>query len=280
MTLYLGIAIVFTAMAVGGFLIWWVSKKSPEGSLADRIPTNVYAVTAGAMSLLAAFTFSAAFAEYTNAQQAVRAESSAILQMYRATSFMEQPLQTSLRNDLLCYAQLVSTVEWSALAAGDTSPQGSVQQTMMAMDNALANKDGFTQAGNGFSVWETGNTNLAMARQQRYAAADWNVPPIVYILIIVGSLITITSLFTFADRTKPGWGHVLVIIGPVFVAVASLVVIMFFDSPFIETPGSVTPAPILDTVQYIQEDLESRGLDPNPSCPTDTGSSTVFPAQS
>lgn len=280
MTLYLGIAIVFTAMAVGGFLIWWVSKKSPEGSLADRIPTNVYAVTAGAMSLLAAFTFSAAFAEYTNAQQAVRAESSAILQMYRATTFMEQPLQTSLRNDLLCYAQLVSTVEWNALAAGDTSPQGPVQETMMAMDDAIATKDGVKQAGNGFSVWETGNTNLAAAREQRYAAADWNVPPIVYILIIVGSLITITSLFTFADRTKPGWGHVLVIIGPMFVAVASLVVIMFFDSPFIETPGSVTPAPILDTVQYIQEDLESRGLDPNPSCPTDTGSSTVFPAQS
>jgi hypothetical protein len=55
---------------------------------------------------------------------------------------------------------------------------------------------------------------------------------------------------------------------------------MFFDSPFIETPGSVTPAPIVDTVQYIQEDLETRGLDPNPTCPTDTGSSTVFPAQS
>ncbi len=280
MTLYLGIGIVLTAMAVGGFLIWWVSKKSPEGSLSDRIPTNVYAVTAGAMSLLAAFTFSAAFAEYTNAQQAVRAESSAILQMYRATIFMEQPLQTSLRNDLLCYAQLVSTVEWDALASGDTSPQTSVQQTMMAMDNGLADKDGFKQAGNGFSVWETGNANLSAAREQRYAAADWNVPPIVYILIIIGSLITITSLFTFADSSKPGWGHVLVIIGPVFIAVASLVVIMFFDSPFIETPGSVTPAPILDAVRYIQEDLVSRGLDPNPSCPTDTGSTSVFPTQS
>lgn len=267
MTLTLGIGLVFLAMAVGGFLIWWVSRRSPEGSLADRIPTNVYAVTAGAMSLLAAFTFSAAFAEYTNAQQAVRAESSAILQMYRATSFMENPLQTTLRNDVLCYAQLVSTVEWQALAAGDTSPQVSVQQTMMAMDDALASKDGVKQAGNGFSVWETGNANLTTARQQRYAAADWNVPPIVYILIVVGSLITITSLFTFADRTKPGWGHVLVIIGPVFVAVASLVVIMFFDSPFIETPGSVTPAPIIETVDYIQSDLQSRGLDPNPSCP-------------
>ena len=257
-----------------------MSKKSPEGSLSDRIPTNVYAVTAGAMFLLAAFTFSAAFAEYTNAQQAVRAESSAILQMYRATIFMEQPLQTTLRNDLLCCAQLVSTVEWDALASGDTSPQGAVQETMMAMDDSLAAKDGFTQASNGFSVWETGNTNLAMAREQRYAAEDWNLPPIVYILIIIGSLTTITSLFTFANSTKPGWGHVSVIIGPVFIAVSSLVVIMFFDSPFIETPSSVTPAPILDTVQYIQEDLVSRGLDPNPTCPTDTGSTSVFPAQS
>lgn len=97
-------------------------QEEPEGSLSDRIPTNVYAVTEGAMLLLAAFTFSAPFTEHTNAQQAVRAGSSAILQMYPATIFMEQPLQTSLRNDPLCYTQLVGTVEWDVLASGDTSP--------------------------------------------------------------------------------------------------------------------------------------------------------------
>jgi hypothetical protein len=66
------------------------------------------------------------------------------------------------------------------------------------------------------------------------------------------------------------------IIGPIFVAAAGLVVIVFLDSPFIETPGAVTPEPILQTVQYIQGDLQSRGLSDQPACPTDTESRRVF----
>lgn len=276
MTLWFGIAAILVAMLVGGVTIWAVSRKSPEGSLADRIPTNVYAVTAGAMTLLMSFTFAAAFAQYTNAQQAVRAEASAILQMYRATAFIAEPLQSDLRNDLLCYATLVSTQEWAELSRGKVDLQGPVQQTMIAMDNAISSPEGQKLAGSGLSIWETGNANLATAREQRFAVVDWNVPPIIYFVLITGSLLTLASLFAFADRTKPGWGHAALIVGPVFVAVAALVVILFLDSPFIQTPGAVTPEAIEQTVEYIQSDLESRGLSSRPSCPTDTSDQVVF----
>lgn len=263
-------------MTVGAVFIWLVSRKSPEGSLADRIPTNVYAVTAGAMTLLTAFTFSAAFAQYTSAQQAVRAEASAILQMYRATSFIGEPLQTDLRSDLLCYATLVSTVEWQELSDGEVNLQGPVQRTMIAMDNAIATPEGQKLAGSGLSIWETGNSNLATAREQRFAVVDWDIPPIVYFVLIVGSMLTLTSLFVYADKTKPGWGHAALIVGPVFVAIASLVVIIFLDSPFIETPGAVTPQPIIETIDFIESDMQSRGLNTRPSCPTDSASDSVF----
>lgn len=276
MTLWFGIAVILVAMAIGGIAIWAVSRKSPEGSLADRIPTNVYAVTAGAMTLLTAFTFAAAFTQYSNAQQAVRAESSAILQMYRATAFIGEPLQTELRHDLLCYATLVSTQEWAELSEGTVDLQGPVQQTMMAMDNAISTPEGQKLAGVGLSIWETGNTNLAAARQQRFAVADWSVPPIIYFVLIMGSLLTLASLLAFADRTKPGWGHAVFIIGPVFIAVASLVVIVFLDSPFIQTPGSVTPEPIVQSIEYIESDLSNRGLSTRPACPTDSTTQRVF----
>lgn len=276
MTLWFGIAAILLAMVLGGLVIWIVSRKSPEGSLADRIPTNVYAVTAGAMTLLMSFTFAAAFAQYTSAQQAVREEASAILQMYRATAFIAEPLQTELRNDLLCYATLVSTQEWEELSRGKVDLLGPVQQTMIAMDNAISSPEGQKLAGNGLSIWESGNTNLAAAREQRFAVVDWNVPPIIYFVLITGSLLTLASLFAFADRTKPGWGHAALIVGPIFVAVAALVVIIFLDSPFIQTPGAVTPEAIEQTIEYIQQDLQSRGLSSTPSCPTDTPEKAVF----
>lgn len=266
MTVWLGIGAILLAMIVGSIFMWVVSRRSPEGSIADRIPTNVYAVTAGAMTLLTAFTFSAAFAQYTSAQQAVRAESSAILQMYRATTFFAEPLQSELRLDLLCYAQLVSTEEWEELSRGNIDLQGPVQQTMITMDNRISSSSGQKMAGDALSIWETGNTNLATAREQRFAVVDWDVPPIIYFVLILGSLLTIGSLFAFADRSKPGWGHAVLIIGPVFVAVASIVVIAFLDSPFIETPGAVTPEPIEQSIEYIESDLQSRGIDAQSPC--------------
>ncbi len=63
---------------------------------------------------------------------------------------------------------------------------------------------------------------------------------------------------------------------PIFVAVAALVVIVFLDSPFIQTPGAVTPEAITQTIDYIQQDLESRGLSSTPACPTDTADNAVF----
>ena len=263
MSLWVGITVIVTAMLVGGLIIWAVSRKSPEGSLADRIPTNVYAVTAGAMTLLMAFTLSAAFAQYTSAQAAVRQEASAILQMYRSTSFIAEPLQSTLRTDLLCYSTLVATQEWDDLGRGELTMQGPVQKTMIAMDNAISTPEGQKLAGNGLSIWETGNTNLAAAREQRFAVADWNVPPLIYFVLVL------------ADSSKPGWGHAVLIIGPIFVAAAGLVVILFLDSPFIQTPGSVTPEPILQTVEYVRADMDSRGLDTSPTCPTDTADGSV-----
>lgn len=276
MSLWVGIVVIVAAMVAGGVLIWAVSRKSPEGSLADRIPTNVYAVTAGAMTLLTAFTFSAAFAQYTSAQEAVRQEASAILQMYRSTGFIAEPLQGTLRSDLLCYAALVATKEWDDLGRGVLNMQGPVQKTMIAMDNAISTPEGQKLAGNGLSIWESGNASLAAAREQRFAVADWDVPPLLYFVLILGSILTLASLFAFADSSKPGWGHAVLIIGPIFVAVAGLVVILFLDSPFIQTPGSVTPEPIIETVEYIQADLKSRGLDSMPACPTDTAGEAVF----
>lgn len=92
-----------------------------------------------------------------------------------------------MRADLLCYATLVSTVEWEELSQGNIDLLVPVQQTMIAMDNAISSKEGQKLAGSGLSIWESGNTNLATAREQRFAVVDWNVPPIIYFILIFGS---------------------------------------------------------------------------------------------
>jgi hypothetical protein len=271
--LYLSVFIVLGAMALGGVFIALAARRSPEGSLADRTPTNVYAVTGGAVSLLIAFTFAAAFGMYTNVQTQLRTEAAELLSMYRATNFMEEPLRASLRQDVQCYAQLVSTVEWQDLSEGNVSLAGAVQGTITSMDQAASSPEGQKQGGAALASFESATDAMLMARVQRIAAAEWGVPPIVYIMIILGALITIGSLFVFADPTKPAWGHALVIVGPIFVVAAGLMVTYFFDNPFTTTPGGVTPLPMTMTLDYIQSDLASQGLLVPLQCQTGTATS-------
>jgi hypothetical protein len=181
-----------------------------------------------------------------------------------------------LKKDLLCYAQLVTEDEWSALDSGETKADDRVQQTLGAMDRRISRPEGVQQAGTGLSIWETSNANLITARQERFAVANWNVPPLVYILIILGSLVTIGSLFVYADRAKPGWGHAVTFIGPVFIFVAGLVVIAFLDHPYVDTPGGVRPSAIKMSIDYIERDLGIGQSARHPACPTDTPTDKVF----
>lgn len=267
MSLPLAIAIVIGSMVLFAVLAAIVSRRSPEGSLADKTPTSIYTVTSGAISLLIAFTFSVAFTQYTNAENASHSEAAAILQMYRAALFMEEPLSSELKSDLLCYAELVVDQEWPSLEQGETSADTQAQRTLGVMDRAISSKRGVTEAGPGLSSWETANANLITARQARYAVVNWNIPPLVYFLIILGSLVTIGSLFVYADRTKPGWGHAITFIGPVFIFVAGLVVIAFLDNPFVNTPGGVRPTAIQMTINYIERDLGSTDPAATRPCP-------------
>lgn len=276
MSLALAIIIVITVMAGFGIFAALISRRSPEGSLADKTPTSIYAVTSGAISLLIAFTFSMAFSQYTNAQTATHSEAAAILQMYRAALLMEEPLATHLKKDVLCYAQIVVQQEWRALEEGDTNPNNEAQRTLGAMDRRISTSQGASQAGSGLSSWNTGSANLITARSQRYAVALWSVPPLIYIMIILGSLVTIGSLFVYADRSKPGWGHSITFVGPVFVFIAGLVVILFLDQPFVNTPGGLQPTAIQMSIDYIEQDLGIDGTK-GPACPTDTGTTKVFP---
>lgn len=263
MNLYVGILIVLATIVVGSVLYVIIARISPEGGREHKTPTNVYAVTAGAMSLLIAFTLSLTFTQYNNAQQAAQTEAEQVIAMSRAATFMKPKLRDQVRDQLVCYAQEIINDEWPAMKRGDTNVPDSVRGTLSEMDTLLAAN--VPQAGVGLDIWETANTARHGAHLQRLQSAGNSVPMIVWLLLIFGSLITIVSLFVYADRSKPAWGHALVVVGPLFIASAALVVIAFFDHPFSDSSGGIQPTAMEFTLDYIT--TTPVGDAPLPSCP-------------
>lgn len=264
MSLWTAILIVAATLVVGSSLYVLVARRSPPGGREDRTPTSVYAVTAGAMSLLIAFTLSLTFQQYSQAQTSAAQDAEGVMSMSRAATLMPPSVRDPLRNQLACYAEEVIKVSWPALADGDTALQPAPRTTLAIMDGILAkNADAAGAAGVG--AWATANNARMQGHMQMLVIAGTGVPPILWMLLIIGSLITVVSLVVYADRTKPGWGHVVVIVGPLFVASAALVVIAFFDHPYSDTPGAVGSTAMELTLARLTVD-EIPGV-PRARCP-------------
>ena len=257
------ILIVALTLVVGSAIYLVVGRRSPVGGRSDRTPTNVYLVTGGAMSLLIAFTMSITFSQYSSSQAAVQQEADAVMSMSRAATFMQPPARDELRDQLVCYAQEVIDVEWPSMRRGDSAVAPEVIRTLDTIDSILVQNPQAVSAGTG--LWESANSQRLAAHEGRLLVASDGVPPLVWFLLILGSMITIGSLFVYADRSKPDWGHVLVIVGPLFIASAALVVIAFFDHPYANTPGAITPKPMQTILTVLTTD--QIGDIPLPSCP-------------
>ncbi len=263
MTLPLAIAIVLGTMIIGSLVFVAVSRFSPHGGREDKTPTSVYAVTAGAMSLLIAFTLSLTFDQYLSAQQAATSEAEAVLAMSRAATYMDPKVGEPLRDQLVCYAEGVINVGWPALRAGDTKVPATLYQDLVTMDSLLSSN--VAAAGPGLGLWFGADEQRLAARDETLVVAGDGVPPILWLLLIIGSLITIGSLFVYADRSKPSWGHAVVVIGPLFIASAALVVIAFFDHPYVDTPGAIQPVAMELTLEKMTQ--APIGKFRIPSCP-------------
>lgn len=260
MALWWTVLIVLGSVIVGCLLFVLAGRRSPEGSLSHLFPANIATLTTGAVTFLIAITISAAFTGYKAAQTAAQEEATAVLAMSRAAMFMEPALRDELRNELACYAQAVIDVEWPSMQDGQTRATEAVSNTIVATDLLLV-KDP-SRAQEGLSVWEAANEQRSSARVARLLEAGTAIPPLLWALLIIGSLISVGSLLVFADRSKPGWAHVVLVLGPLFVSVAALVVIAFFDKPYGDSPGAIAPSAMHDTLVAMTAQERGDGLPP------------------
>jgi hypothetical protein len=262
------IIIVLGSLLVGALTYILIARRSPEGGRDHQTPTNVYAVTAGAMSLLIAFTMSMTFSQYTSAQQAAEQQAASVLAMSRSATFMGPNVRDALRDELMCYAEAIVDEQWESMRAGSAQVAPTVKTSLTEMDMALQRNA--KEAGVGLSMWESANTARATASVQLLHIATSSVPLVLWLLLIFGSIITLGSLLVYADSSKPAWGHALVIVGPLFVAAAALVVISFFDRPFADTSGAVSPDSMRAAITEMR--TERIGDLPLPECPRAGGS--------
>jgi Protein of unknown function (DUF4239) len=253
MDLWLAALIIFGAAAAsaGGMLL--VRRRAPAGTyFKDPIPAGaVYTVVGTAYMVIVAFVFFVAFESYAGAKADAEEEARATLAMFHATLPFSPAARDRLQGQVICYAREVIDQEWPAMRDGETSPAVDARVTALEESAAGIALKGDKQLA-AYDHWFALNEERRKGRQGRIGEASGLVPPVLWLILIVGAVVVIAAVGFFAD-SREGWVTQAAMIAAVAVIVASgLVLVRFLDRPYEDKSGSIEPTAMARTLAQMQ----------------------------
>jgi len=259
MELWLAALIIMGAAALSAVGMLIVRRRAPAGTLfKDPIPPGaVYTVAGTAYMVIVAFVFFIAFESYGGAKADAEEEATATLAMFHAAGPFDPAARTELEEQVICYAREVISDGWPAMRRGGAS--SIVDARVVAMEDA-AEQLPVTDAKQGaaFEAWFALNEERRQGRQGRIGEAAGLVPPIVWLILIIGAVVAIASVCFFADPQERAIGQAGMIAAVAIIVVSGLVLVRFLDKPYQDTSGSIKPTAMTRTLEQMEKDHHER----------------------
>ena len=259
MDLWLAVLIIVGAAAVSAAGILIVRRSAPEGTyFKDPIPAAaVYTVVGTAYMVIVAFVFFVAFESYGGAKSDAEEEATATLAMFHIALPFSPTVRAQLQGQVICYAREVVDQGWPAMREGKGSPAVDARVTALEETAARITLEGEKQLA-AYDHWFALNEERRKGRQGRIGQASGLVPPVLWVILIVGAVVVIASVVLFADP-REAWVTQAAMIAAVAVIVASgLVLVRFLDRPYEDKSGSIKPTAMTRTLELMQSEHRSR----------------------
>ena len=250
----LGVAVLSAA----GMLI--VRRRAPAGTFfKDPIPGGaVYTVVGTAYMVILAFVFFIAFESYGGAKADAEEEATATLAMFHAAGPFDPPARAELQGQMICYAREVISDGWPAMREGGGSPV--VDARVSALEESAEQipvNDAKEAAA--FEHWFTLNEERRQGRQGRIGESEGLVPPVVWLILIIGAAVVIASVALFADREEAAVTQVALAAAVAIIVVSGLVLVRFLDRPYEDKSGSIKPTAMERTLVLMERDYREHG---------------------
>jgi predicted ABC-type exoprotein transport system permease subunit len=166
---------------------------------------------------------------HSDAKKIVSGEAAAVAMLYRDVSSYPEPARTLLQNDIRGYLDYVIKEAWQEQQKGQV-PNGGV----IFMNRFQSTLASFEPTSDGQEIIHAealrAYNNLIQARRMRLDAVTDALSPVMWMVIILGALIGLTSSFFF--EVKDGRLHMIMVqLLAVFIALI-IFMILAFDKPF------------------------------------------------
>ncbi len=176
-----------------------------------------------------------------------------VLELSRTAALFPAEERDLLRADLVCYGRAVAAHEWVTMRDGERSEYadhwvaayGELLGTLSlgAARERLAYEELLREA-----------DRRTDGRRERLTQARPSVPTPLWIVLLLGGVVTIASQIALADPRERRAIQAMMIAGVTAVVAAGLLLVNFLDHPYEDHTGSIQPTEMRQTLSMIEEE--------------------------
>ncbi|QAY96379.1 hypothetical protein CWB41_12095 [Methylovirgula ligni] len=194
-------------------------------------------------AVLLAFAIILVWQKYSDADGTVEKEAGAAAAMYHLSSGLDEPQASALHTALTAYLQSAISNEWPAMESGKESKitHQSLDGLYKAVLATAKSQSGTPLISEIFSQLDA----VTQARRARILAAEGTVPGILWVVLFVGAVVTISFTFFFGTRNLRAQMLMTALLSVLIFS--ELLIIVVLDRPFSGTV-KVGPDAIADVI--------------------------------
>ncbi|HSL00478.1 MAG TPA: DUF4239 domain-containing protein [Rubrobacteraceae bacterium] len=249
-----GVLVVAAAVLVAVGLLILVNRLVPTELREEHndVAGFIYAVIGIVYAVLLAFVVFAVWEEYEAARETTVREADELAEVFFIAHQLPEPERSRLRELARTYARVVVEEEWPLMEEGRES-----ERAWEALDGVRRTIQGFEPTTDAEQVLygeELDRVNeLADARRERLLDAQEGIPTILWVVLAVGGVITVSFTYLFGLRSN--WAHTAMVAALTAILTMVLFTIGVLEYPFSGTAGLEPIAFELVLERFAESDL-------------------------
>lgn len=196
-------------------------------------------------AVLLAFVVVVVWEKFSRAEDVVAGEAGAAATLYRLADGLGEAEREPLRSAVTAYLTAATEYDWPAMATG-----GESRQAVVALDGLYAAWLAVGARDNREAMLLSAALDqldaLTEARRERIVLAPGAVPPVIWIVLVAGAVVTVCFTFFFGSRNFRAQVMMTGVLN--LMIFAGLLVIVAIDRPFVGTV-MVPPEPLVSVLR-------------------------------
>jgi hypothetical protein len=223
------VVLASVAVAVAGLLFAQRLLPLPVRERHNDTTGIIYAALYVMFGVTVGFSLFSVWQQYNTARQIVHSEAAAVEQVYRLAERLPEPGRSQVQDLTVSYAERVVAEEWSLMKEGRSSSR--IEAHLKELRRSVQGYEPRTDAQNALyaeALAEVGE--LEENREFRLLAVDEGIPYMVWVVLIVGGVLTVG--FTYLFGMESARLHAVAVAGLTILISLILHAIGVLDYPF------------------------------------------------